>query len=63
MSNIQETPVSITFVLDSKSPRPRIRIEVGTWSEMEVMPTDRFFELCFSYYKNKEDQNEKTKND
>jgi len=47
MANIQETPVKVDFVLDSKSPRPRIRIEVGTWSEMEIMPPDRFFEtLC-----------------
>ena len=55
MANIQETPVKVDFVLDSKSPRPRIRIEVGTWSEMEVMPTDRFFELCAEYWSHKND--------
>ena len=54
MANIQETPVKVDFVLDSKSPRPRIRIEVGTWSEMEIMPPDRFFELCAEYWKKKE---------
>ena len=55
MANIQETPVSITFVLDSKSPRPRIRIEVGTWSEMEVMPPEIFFQLCAEYWSHKND--------
>jgi hypothetical protein len=60
MSNVQETPVSITFVLDSKSPRPRIRIEGGTWSEMEIMPPDRFFELCAEYWKKKETTHERS---
>ena len=54
MADLQETPVEVIFVMDGKSPRPRIRIEVGTWSEMEIMPPDRFFELCAEYWKNKE---------
>ena len=54
MSKLSETPVTVTFVLDSASPRPRIRIEVGTWSEMEIMPTDTFFELCHRYWENRE---------
>lgn len=54
MTKLHETPVKVDFVLDSESPRPRIRIEVGTWSEFEVMPPDRFFELCAEYWKNRE---------
>ena len=55
MSELQETPVSVTFVLDSASPRPRVRLEVGTWYECEIMPPDRFFELCAEYWSHRND--------
>lgn len=55
MADIQETPVKVDFVMDSKSPRPRIRIEVGTWYEAELMPSERFFELCAEYWSHRND--------
>jgi hypothetical protein len=53
MTKLQETPVNVSFVLDDKSPRPRIRIEVGTWCDFEVMPPTIFFQVCAEYWKNK----------
>ena len=54
MAKLQETPVTVLFVLDGASPRPRIRLEVGTWYECEIMPNSLFFELCAEYWLNKE---------
>lgn len=59
MTKLQETPVSVTFVLDSASPRPRVRLEVGTWYECEIMSPDIFFELCAEYWRNRDDPNRK----
>ena len=51
------------FVLDGKSPHPRIRIEQGMiyddgvfreYNHMEVMPPDIFFRLCAEYWENRE---------
>ena len=49
------------FVLDGKSPHPRIRIEQGMiyddgvfreYNHMEVMPPEIFFRLCAEWYSN-----------
>ena len=57
------------FVLDSKSERPRIRIEKGKvygdgvfrpYYDFEVMPQDRFFEICSEYWSHRNDTNAKT---
>jgi len=53
MTKLHETPVNVTFVMDSKSPRPRIRIEVGTWFDCEVMPPEVFFQLCSEWWNNR----------
>jgi len=55
VTKLQETPVTVNFVLDDKSPRPRIRIDVGTWYSCEIMPNSLFFELCAEYWLNNED--------
>ena len=56
MSKLHETPVQVIFVMDGSSPRPRIRIEVGTWSTMEIMPPEIFFKLCAEWYSNRNDE-------
>jgi len=53
MTKLHETPVNVTFVMDSKSPRPRIRIEVGTWFDCEIMPPEIFFQLCAEWWQNR----------
>lgn len=51
------------FVLDSKSERPRIRIENGavypdgtwhSWCEQELMPPESFFQVVAEYWNNRE---------
>ena len=54
MAKLSETQVRVDFVLDDKSPRPRIRIEIGTWYECEIMPPEIFFQLCAEYWENRE---------
>ena len=60
---VGENETRTLFVLDGKSPRPRIRIEQGMiyddgvfreYNHMEIMPTDTFFELCHRYWENRE---------
>ena len=54
MAKLSETQVRVDFVLDDKSQRPRIRIEIGTWYECEIMPPEIFFQLCAEYWENRE---------
>jgi len=50
----QHSPVNVVFVMDGKSERPRIRVEIGTWYEIEIMPPEVFFKLCSEWWSNRE---------
>ena len=56
MTKLHEPPVSVTFVMDSDSPRPRVRIDVGTWYWCEIMPPEIFFQLCAEWWENRESE-------
>ena len=56
MTKLSEQPVAVTFVIDDKSPRPRIRIERGSWFDFEVMPPETFFKLCAQHWINHDEQ-------
>ena len=53
MTKLHETPVQVIFVMDGASPRPRIRIEIGTWCDLEILPPEVFFKLCAEWWQNR----------
>ena len=55
---------NVTLVFDDKSDKPRVRLEVGTWYDIEFLPSDSFFKVCAEYWKNRESvRDEQTKFD
>ena len=47
---------NITLVFDDKTERPRVRLEVGTWYDIEFLPSDAFFKICAQYWINHDPQ-------
>lgn len=46
---------NVTLIFDDKTERPRIRLEVGTWYDIELEPSDTFFKVVAQYWSNRND--------
>ena len=62
-STMPEQEARIYFVMDSKTDKPRMRIEDGkfypdgtwhSWCQLEYLIPDTFMELCYRYWENRE---------